>query len=43
MSIKRFEEIDAWKSARELVLQVYNAINMNKKFQSDFRLTNQIQ
>ena len=43
MSIKRFEEIDAWKSARELVQQVYNAINMNKKFQSDFRLTNQIQ
>jgi four helix bundle protein len=43
MSIKRFEEIEAWKSARELVQQVYNAINMNKKFQSDFRLTNQIQ
>ena len=43
MSIKRFEEIDAWKSARELVQQVYNAIKMNKNFQSDFRLTNQIQ
>jgi len=43
MSIKRFEEIDAWKSARELVQQVYHAIKMNKKFQADFRLMNQIQ
>jgi four helix bundle protein len=27
MSIKRFEEIEAWKSARELVQQVYNALD----------------
>ncbi|TRZ89563.1 MAG: four helix bundle protein [Methanosarcinales archaeon] len=43
MIIKRFEDIDAWKEARELVKLVYNAINGSQGFQKDFRLVNQIQ
>lgn len=43
MTIKRFEDIDAWKEARQLVRFVYNSINGSEKFQKDFRLVNQIQ
>jgi len=43
MSIKRFEDIDAWKASRELVRYVYDAINRNESFRKDFRLVNQIQ
>ena len=43
MTIKRFEDIDAWKASRTLVKQVYEAIGTNKEFKKDFRLTNQIQ
>ena len=43
MTIKRFEDIDAWKEARKLVLMVYDAIKQNKDFQKDYRLVNQIQ
>src|SRR3989339_256398 len=43
MTIKRFEDIDAWKEARKLVKMVYEAIKQNKNFQKDFRLVNQIQ
>ena len=43
MTIKRFEDIDAWKNARELVKSVYDVINKNAKFQKDYRLVNQIQ
>jgi four helix bundle protein len=43
MKITRFEEIDAWKEARELVKMVYDVINKNPKFRRDFRLVNQIQ
>jgi len=43
MTIKRFEDIDAWKEARKLVKMVYDAIKQNKNFQKDFRLVNQIQ
>jgi len=43
MTIKRFEDIDAWKEARKLVQMVYEAIKQNKDFQKDYRLVNQIQ
>jgi four helix bundle protein len=43
MTIRRFEDVDAWKEARRLVNLVYEAINGNQNFQKDFRLTGQIQ
>ena len=43
MTIKRFEDIDAWKESRELVKLVYDAINASGRFQKDYRLVNQIQ
>ncbi len=43
ISIKRFEEIDAWQASRELTRFVYSAINRNERFRKDFRLSNQIQ
>ncbi len=43
MKIKRFEDIEAWQEARNLVNMVYKAINESEKFQKDFRLVNQIQ
>ena len=43
MKLNRFEEIDAWKEARKFVSFVYEAINQNKRFKTDFRLANQLQ
>lgn len=43
MTIKRFEDIDAWKESRELVRLVYYAISESKQFRKDYRLANQIQ
>ena len=43
MTIKRFEDIDAWKESRKLVNLVYDAINASERFQKDYRLVNQIQ
>lgn len=43
MKIKRFEDIEVWQEARELVKMVYSAINTNGKFKKDLRLANQIQ
>ncbi len=43
MKIRKFEEIDAWKEARELVKFVYKSVNANENFNKDFRLVNQIQ
>ena len=43
MSIRRFEDIDAWKEARTLVKLVYLAIDLNELFRKDYRLVNQIQ
>ena len=43
MTIRRFEDVDAWKESRKLVKLVYGAINQNGKFQKDYRLVNQIQ
>lgn len=43
MSIKSFEEIDAWKASRTLTRFVYGAIKSNEHFKRDFRLSNQIQ
>jgi hypothetical protein len=37
MKISRFEDIEAWKEARQLVQQVYGAIKGNNEFQRDFR------
>ena len=43
MTIRRFEDIEAWQEARRLVNLVYEAINGNQNFQKDYRLVNQIQ
>lgn len=43
MKITRFEDIEAWKEARELVKLIYKAIKDNENFKRDFRLINQIQ
>ncbi len=43
MTIRRFEDVDAWKESCKLVKLVYGAINQNGKFQKDYRLVNQIQ
>ena len=43
MKISRFEDIEAWQQARELVRYVYKTIRESQEFQKDFRLTNQIQ
>ena len=43
MTIRRFEDIEAWQEARRLVNLVYEAINGNQNFQKDFRLVNQMQ
>lgn len=40
-TIKRFEELECWKAARELVKQVY-ALTKNNGFDKDFELKNQI-
>ncbi len=43
MKIERFEDVKAWKEARELVNMIYGAVSSNEKFHKDFRLVNQIQ
>ena len=43
MKIDRFEDIEAWQQARQLVGLVYEAVNTCKEFQKDTRLVNQIQ
>jgi len=42
MIIKRFEDIDAWRKARELTKAVYD-ISKTGEFSKDFGLKNQIQ
>ena len=41
MKIKRFEELECWKTARILVKMVYDAINQSEKFSKDYRLMGQ--
>ena len=41
-TIKNFEDLECWKEARKLVNMVYKAVNVNKYFQKDYRLTGQI-
>jgi four helix bundle protein len=41
-TIKRFEDLECWKEARKLVNMVYKAVNENKNFQKDYRLSGQI-
>jgi four helix bundle protein len=43
MKIERFEDIEAWQEARELVNMVYKVILKNEEFKKDFRLVNQVQ
>ena len=43
MTIKRFEDIEAWQEARKLVGMVYEAIKSNENFKRDYRLSGQIQ
>ena len=42
MTIERFEDLECWKEARNLVNMVYEAINSNEKFRGDYQLRNQI-
>ena len=39
---KSFEDIDVWKKSRVLCRNINEAININKSFIRDFKLTNQI-
>ncbi|MBU1054496.1 MAG: four helix bundle protein [Proteobacteria bacterium] len=41
-TINRFEDLECWQEARKLVNMVYRAINENRDFQKDYRLTGQI-
>ncbi|MEW6162241.1 MAG: four helix bundle protein [Nitrospirota bacterium] len=40
--ISRFEDIEAWKKAREMVKQIYQLTENNKNFKGDFALKDQI-
>ncbi len=42
MKIQRFEELECWKEARQLVNMVYEAVKSSTSFQKDFRLSSQI-
>jgi four helix bundle protein len=42
MKIERFEDLECWQQARELVRMVYSAVNASLEFQKDFRLNGQI-
>jgi len=42
-AITRFEDIQAWQEARDLVRLVYEAIRESERFRKDFRLVSQIQ
>ena len=41
MKIERFEDLDSWKKARELVNMLYD-LSEQKGFKRDFRLCNQV-
>jgi four helix bundle protein len=41
MRIRRFEEIDSWKTARDLAKDIY-AVSATGAFRRDFRLRDQI-
>ncbi len=40
--ITRFEDLESWQAARELVKLVYGAINANNRLSSDLRFAGQI-
>ena len=42
MKILRFEDIECWQQARQLVRMVYSAVNASESFKRDFRLNGQI-
>lgn len=42
MKIQRFEELECWKEARQLVNMVYESVKSSTNFQKDFRLNSQI-
>ena len=42
MKITRFEDLECWKEARNLVRIVYDAVNKNNSFQKDLRFVGQI-
>jgi four helix bundle protein len=41
-TIGKFEDLECWQEARQLVNMIYEAINNKKDFQQDFRLNGQI-
>jgi four helix bundle protein len=41
MKISRFEDLECWQEARELVKMVYEAITKSEKFKRDYRLNTQ--
>jgi four helix bundle protein len=43
MKITRFEELDCWKEARQLIRQVYEAVEQNSRWQKEVRLCGQMQ
>ena len=43
MKLTRFEDLDCWREARQLMRQVYEAIEQNSAWKRDVRLCSQIQ
>ncbi len=43
MKLSRFEDLDCWKEARQLMRQVYEAIEQSAAWKRDARLCSQIQ
>ncbi len=41
MKIQRFEDLEGWKEARNLVHLIYSAINESRNFTKDYRLRDQ--
>jgi len=41
MKIQRFEDLECWKEARNLVNLIYSAINESRNFTKDYRLRDQ--
>ncbi len=41
MKIQRFEDLECWKEARNLVNFIYSAINESRNFTKDYRLRDQ--
>ena len=42
MKIQKFEDLEAWKEARQLVRLIYDIINQSEQFKRDYKLKEQL-